>query len=129
MPNCHYHTNDEMKAYQYIDSHYSYDDVLLSGFFSGNKIPGQASIRSMYGHWDQTPFVDEVKVAVETFYDGKTQDADRLITLKDYGVDLVIFSPEEKELGDFNPDNASYLINMYTNQTIQIYAFRDDIQY
>jgi len=84
-------------------------------------VPALTGARTFVGHWAQTlKFKDKFKM-VQTFYDAATSDADRQTMLDTYKITYVIYSPEEAQLGKFDPASASYLQSVFDEGSTKVY--------
>jgi hypothetical protein len=112
---------DEVKAISWLQQNSGDQDVILSSYPTGNRIPALTGRRVVYGHWNLTLDYESKRAHVEHFFASDTADDERLETLNRYRVSLLYFGPEERALGDFNPAQADYLTQVYTNHNVSIY--------
>jgi len=58
------------------------------------------------GHGPETVFLTEKLPRVAAFYQASTSSVDRRALLTDGRIAFVVFGPDERALGDFNPELA-----------------------
>jgi hypothetical protein len=114
-------TNGEVAAMQYLESQVASSDVVLSSLDIGQFVPALTGARSFLGHWAQTlDFYGKQKM-VNDFFQSATSDAERQQILQQYGVDYVVYSPQEKKLGDYDPSSASYLTEAFKQDGVTVF--------
>jgi hypothetical protein len=126
-PGNHYYLRTgEVAGLDYLETQVKSDDVVLASLTIGEFVPALTGARAFLGHWAQTlDFYGKVAL-VNQFFDGATTDADREKILRDYSVDYVFFSQEERNLGDFNPAHAPYLSEVYNQDGVAVYRVNVD---
>jgi len=103
----------EVAALDWLGERIAPDEVVLSSYETGNYLPARARARVFVGHGPETIRFGEKQALVSRFFDAQTGDAWRRYLLEKYGIDYVFWGPEERKLGGFEPDRASYLISLY----------------
>jgi hypothetical protein len=117
---------DTIAAYDYLETQVQSDDVVLSSMNVGQFIPALTGARAYLAHWAQTLDFFGKQERVSIFFNPATDDSQRQAILNEFGVDYVIYTPEEQALGTFNPDSASYLENVFSSGSATVYAVRLD---
>ena len=97
-------------------------DTILCSYWVGNYIPARIGHRVFLGHWDETIDYTQKRGAVETFFQGQTDDSTRLNILREHGIAYLFYGPQERALGDFNPASHPYLVKRFSNDKVSIYA-------
>ena len=64
---------------------------------------------------------EEKRAAAEKFFDAATDDAWRAARLREYRIAYVFWGKAERDLGKFDPENASYLERVFANEQARIY--------
>ena len=123
----YYLRTDEVDALNYLEQQVTGDDVVLASLDIGQFVPALTGARSFLGHWAQTLDFYGKTDSVKAFFSDATADDDRLALLRNYGVDYVIYSPQEAALGDYDPAAASYLDEVYSNDNVRVYAVRQEV--
>jgi hypothetical protein len=103
----------EVRAFEFIAREARADEVVLAGYDSSNALPAWAPVRVVIGHGPESVDLAELRPQVEAFYAGSTADARRVSLLREYNVHYVFWGPEERGLGDWNPETAAYLDAIY----------------
>jgi energy-converting hydrogenase Eha subunit C len=99
----------------------TWDATVLSSFEVGSLIPARIGHRVVLGHGIETKDPEEKQRATARFFAAATSDDERRGLLARYGIAYVFYGPFERELGDFDPAQASYLTQVYTNRNVSIY--------
>jgi len=120
-----YRDAEEVAALDWLGGRVGFDDVVLTTYETGNYLPARVKARVFVGHGPETVRADEKKALVARFFDVTTDDAWRQQLLVQYGVDYVFWGPAERDLGEFDPEEASYLKPVYEAGG---YALFEDVQ-
>ncbi len=105
----------------WLDEHAGLDDVVLAEAATGNRIPAGAGVRVVAGYWSETIDYEVRKAEMVWFFKGGTTDRARVDYLREFGVDFVYYSPTEEQLGNFKPDQATYLTPAFVHGAVTIY--------
>ncbi|KAA3665487.1 MAG: hypothetical protein DWQ04_00370, partial [Chloroflexi bacterium] len=113
---------DEADAAAWLRTNAPQSAIVLGDLQTGNYIAARSGQRVILGHWAET--VDyEIKTTIVTqFFAADTSNTWRLNQLNTYQIDYVWYGPREKKIGAFDPANANYLMPIYANGRITIYA-------
>jgi hypothetical protein len=101
-------SKDENEAVAWLRENAEAEDHVLAGLRVGNAIPGRNGQRVFFGHWAETMYYNEKEQQVSDFFDGMS-DSQRQALLREHGIRYVFHGPDERSLGDFEPEAASYL--------------------
>jgi hypothetical protein len=99
----------------------TWDATVLSSFEVGGLIPARIGHRVVLGHVIETKDPEEKQRAAARFFADTTSDGERQGLLARYGIAYVFYGPFERALGDFDPAQAGYLTQVYTNHNVSIY--------
>ena len=119
--NPYYLRKTEVAALDYLETQVQSDDVVLASLDIGQFVPALTGARSFLGHWAQTLDFYGKEDRVLAFFNSATSDADREAILRQYKVSYVVYSPEEAELGDYDPADASFLTEVYSEGDTTVY--------
>jgi uncharacterized membrane protein len=100
--------------------------VVLASLTIGEFVPALTGARAFLAHWAQTLDFYGKSAMVESFFIGETDDEAREEILREYSVDYVFFSDDERRLGDFDPANAPYLSEAYNQDGVAVYRVNLD---
>jgi hypothetical protein len=101
-----YQPVDRLAAFEWLAHHVQPGQVVLSAFETGNALPAHTPLVAYVGHGPETAFLVEKLPRVAAFYQASTSSVERRALLSDGRIAMVIFGPNERLLGDFNPDLA-----------------------
>lgn len=96
-------------------------EVVLATHATGNVLPVYASVRTFVGHGPETVYADQKLAQVDAFFGTAVNDTWRLDLLKHFEIDYVFFGPNEKAVGDFDPNLVPYLDEIYQNGAVTIF--------
>lgn len=117
---------DTIAAYDYLEAQAQSDTVVLSSLNTGQFVPALTGARAYLAHWAQTLDFFTKRDNVAAFFNSDTDDAQRQAILSEFGVDYVIYTPEEQALGTFDPASVPYLENVFSSGSAAVYAVRLD---
>ncbi len=95
--------------------------VVLASFDTSNVLPAYASVRVLNGHGPESAGGEVLQREVEKFYQTEGSDEERAAMLLSHHIHYVIWGPDERELGSWNPADAAYLKLIYKNENYFIY--------
>ncbi|MDX9893614.1 MAG: hypothetical protein RB292_04375 [Patescibacteria group bacterium] len=114
-----HHQGPLAKAYLYLpsDLHQIYDylasqrsgQVVLASEISSRFVPGFSGQTVYFSHPHETLFYEAKLPLVINFFSTNNQDDYKQSFLYDAGIDFVIYSEYEKQLGEFQPSTKNYL--------------------
>ncbi|MCB0193958.1 MAG: hypothetical protein KDJ65_18550 [Anaerolineae bacterium] len=116
-----FHSRDQLDAFQWLATQ-AQGAVVLSTYETGNLLPAYASVRVFVGHGPETVHSDEKRQLASEFFSERMSDPQREDLLVTYQVRYLYYGPNERELGDFSPDDASYLDQVFINERVQVYT-------
>ena len=108
-------------AEAWLDDHASFEDAVLTTYWTGTFLPARAGVRVYLGHWAETARFEEKREAVSAFFGGDSDDEWRVDLLAEHGIRYLFYGPREAALEGFDPDAASYLVPAYRNELVTIY--------
>lgn len=113
---------DEVNAFLYLAENAHPNDLILTSFETGNSLPAWAPLRVVIGHGPESVGLAELQPRVEAFYQTGTTDVERQAFLQEFGVQYVFWGPSERALGDWNPEQVSYLQKIYDENGYAIFV-------
>jgi hypothetical protein len=117
-----FHSADQLDAVEWLASHARQQDVVLSSLPEGNFVPTRAAIHVVLGLDPETVDFDTKSRQVQSFFSGDASDAERRALLEQYQVRFVLYGPNERALGDFDPQTVTYLQQAAEFNTYLVYA-------
>ncbi len=117
----YYYDRNLLVAAEWLEQHGSYDDGVLAAYSTSTLIPTLADVRVLAGHDTETAWVDERRADLARFFQSSTSDEWRRDLLKRYTMTYVLYGPDERALGGFDPGQASYLKPVFESGEIRLY--------
>ena len=123
-----YRQKNEVMAFKYLAENAQVNDVVLAVYSSSNALPSWAPVRVVVGHGPESVGGSELKPVVEAFFQASTTDVTRKFFLEELDVRFVLWGPEERELGEWQPGEADFLKKIYDDGDYQLFEVkaRDD---
>lgn len=115
-----FNNNLDLEAINWLGENTRSRDIVLSGDDVSRIIVGLISHKIYYSNADQNLYSKEKKINVEGFFNGFT-DQQRIKFLKENDISYLYYGVEERSLGDFDPEGAEYLRNVFDNGRVKIY--------
>lgn len=110
----------EARAADWLRSVVGRDDVVLSSYPVGNRLPARAPLRVVIGHGPETADLDSLLPVVMRFFSTGDDDERRRL-LSEQRVTYVFWGPEERLLGEWDPARFPGLVPAYTEQGYAIF--------
>jgi hypothetical protein len=117
---------DEIAAVDWAGAHLPAGSVLLAAYRTGSFIPSRTDLRTVVGHWAETPNFTERSKLLREFFSRPAEDAAwRTAYLADERVDYVFYGPHERALGDYDPGGETPpATRVFANDRVAIYRVR-----
>jgi hypothetical protein len=116
-----YIPNAEVLCFNFISQNITKNEVFLASYNTSNPLPAWAPVRVVSGLGTESANAAELDKDVLEFYQPNTSDQNRITLLKNLKVNDLIWGPEERKLGSWNPGNSSYLTKLYDQQNYAVY--------
>lgn len=104
-----FYPSNEVALFDSLDARARPGEVVLAAFKTGNALPAWVPLRVVIGHGPESADLATLRPQVEAFYQVQTSDDERLKFLQAFHVRYVIWGPDERSLGAWNPQHAPYL--------------------
>jgi len=104
---------DQTRIFEYLELNARKDQVVLAGYETGNVLPAWTPQYVAIGHGPESVHFAEISRRVADIFDGHSTEENRLSFLEDLSVDFVVWGPAERELGNWNPEQARYLKKVF----------------
>ncbi len=95
--------------------------AVLASFRTGNSLPAWAPVSVLIGHGPESIRLSAVKPQVEAFFNRNTNDENRLALIERFDIQFVIWGPDERSLGGWDPGSAGYLQPFAEDGEYQVY--------
>ncbi|MBU4579746.1 hypothetical protein KKB43_01890 [Patescibacteria group bacterium] len=125
----YYLPKENIEAMKWLKQNTPNNGIILASFHNSNVIPCFANRMVYAGHGPMTINYAEKLIEVENFYSGKYSPDEAFNFLKNKKISYVFYSETEKKSEDgkqldyFNPEDYSFLKNVYQNKDASIYKF------
>jgi len=121
-----FHPADRLAAIHWLERHTAPADTVLASLESGRFIPALSGHRTFIGHWCETTDFDTKARELATFFDFATSDGWRRSFLERYNIAFLLYGPEEKALGGFDPEGAPYFAECYRQGRYAVYRVKGE---
>lgn len=111
----------EVNAFLALSEQAQTGELVLTSFDTGNVLPVWAPVRVIIGHGPESVGLSVLQPRVEAFFRSTTSDADRQALLEEFGVKYVFWGPLERAVGDWSPQQAGFLQEIYQENGYSIF--------
>ncbi|HEX5414455.1 MAG TPA: hypothetical protein VFZ25_02240 [Chloroflexota bacterium] len=115
----------DVAALNWLDGNAGQSEVVLSSMPIGIYVPGLTGAHAVIAHGADTLDFARKRAMVAQFYNSDTSDSARRQILRELRVRYVFDGPAERQLGTFDPREASYLQLVFSAANTQVYRVRD----
>jgi hypothetical protein len=116
-----YQPSSKIAAYQYLADEAEKYSVVLGSYNTGNSLPAWAPVRVVIGHGPESVNLAALQPQVNGIFSTTTADSQRLTFLREQDVQYLFYGPDERALGDWNPESSSFLDGIYSQDGYTIY--------
>lgn len=120
----YYLTVGDVEALDWLQANSNHSDVVLSSQTTGQYVPSIAGDNAFLAHWAMTLNYYHKRDLVRMFYSGSESDVRRREVAERYDIRYVIYGPEERALGDYDPRFTSWLTQVYSNGDVSVYQIK-----
>jgi hypothetical protein len=99
----------EVQAFETLANLATSGPVVLAAYSTGNALPAWAPVRVVIGHGPESSNLADLQGKVRAFYTTSMPEKQRLELLHAMDVAYIIWGPNERALGDWDPARAAYL--------------------
>jgi|GEM_PF-1074647 len=112
----------EYESLKWLQENSGPEDIVLSGHTDGFIIPAFTARRVYIGHDLQTANFYDKRPQMEKFFADNENLEEKKEWLIENRIDYVYYAAEEKGLGDFDPYNAAFLEEKFSNELVSIFV-------
>ncbi len=112
----------ESQALDWLETNGGETKIVLTSAETGNYLAAQVGNPVVLGHWAETVDFGTRRLETEKFFAADTNDEWRQEFLSGYGVSYVWYGPQERRLGDFEPEKAVFLYPVYQGEQIIVFS-------
>ncbi len=118
-----YLKKDQVLAYRYFQDVEYQDQIVLGAYQTGNSLPAFVPVRVLVGHGPESYQGKEYLSSISQFFNSETEMNYRLGYLADNKIDYIFWGPEERLIGEWDPNLSDYLVQVYSWNNYQIFRF------
>jgi uncharacterized membrane protein len=111
----------ETAAFQWLETNAHPDDVILSSFEVGHFLPGFTGSRAFLSNAVMTMDFFHKYDLVRAFYGGEMTDDERSQFLQNYRVRYIFHGPNERRLGEFDPETSHLFRKVFEKGETRVY--------
>ncbi len=111
----------EVDVYHFLGQVASDRPVILSSFEIGNNIPAWIPATVVLGHGAESIERERIDEDLEKLYSLQISDQEQKAIIDFYGIDYLIWGPTDSNLREWNPEQATWLKEIYDNGEFSIY--------
>lgn len=112
---------DQAIAFKWLQDNVEPGSTVLAAYETSNALPAWAPVIVPIGHGPESINGEELKQQVKAVYGSTVSTDERLAWLTDQEVSYLYYGPIEQALGDWNPQEDEYILEVYRSQTVSIY--------
>jgi hypothetical protein len=117
---------DEVQGFAWLREHAQSNDLVLTTFDqngkgSGGRVVAATGLRVFIGHWIETAHFEDKMNQIKQLYDVSTTDDWRREFLNETQTTYVWYDESARQLGKWNPADATYLKPVFTSSGVVIY--------
>lgn len=120
----YYLSHDELDALEWLRIHAAPNSVVLASLMTGQYVPALTGQQVFLAHWAQTvDYYAKDELVREVFSDA-TSDERREAILREYEVSYLLYGPNERALGDYQPARSLFLGLVYSTPLMAVYQIQ-----
>jgi hypothetical protein len=98
--------------------------IVLASYETSNPLPAWAAVRTITGHGPESVNSKELRKRVKCFFDRACTNLDRTTLIFEMGIKYVIWGPNERRSGTWDPRGAPFLEPIYNDSDYWIFAVK-----
>jgi hypothetical protein len=116
-----YYDRNLLAAIQWLEQHASYEDGVLAAHPTSTLIPTLADVRVLAGHDTETAWANDRRAELTQFFQRDTPDMWRRDLLRRFTVTYVLYGPNERALGGYDPTQSPFLQEVFSAGEVELY--------
>lgn len=112
---------NEVRAFRFFSDRVRPGVAVLASYDTSTVLPAFAPVRVPIGHGPESLGLKTILPTVEAFWSGRLNEMEQVAFLKHGGYEYIFWGPLEQVPGGWNPANAKYLEEVYSEGGCHIY--------
>ena len=114
-----------LEVYRWLHQNSRPREVVLASGGHCNRIPHYSHNTTFAGYgFNTVDYVNKIKI-IETFFNKDTSDSFRRELLREYHVRFLLWSQEEKALGEYRPECSNLFTQRFANDEVIVYEVKE----
>lgn len=118
----------EVNAYAFLAENAPAFSTVLTSYKNGNSLPAWSPMRVVIGHGPESVDLAALQPQVEAFFASPSNDSGKIEFLTQFGVGYILFGPDEKKQGAWDPAKSTFLREVYAQDGYAIYQVENSPQ-
>ncbi len=117
---------NEVMAFKFLSKNANSGDVVLATYSSSNALPAWASVHVIVGQGPESVGGSDLTPKVNSFFYKDVSEQERIIFLQEMGIDFVLWGPDERKHGGWDPNEAEYLVKVFQNSEFNLFLVANE---
>jgi hypothetical protein len=114
-------SSKELEAIQVIQSPEFIDNHVLASFDESNRLAAWAPVFLLTGLGPESTNLKDISPQIDRFFQNRMTKVEEAAFLDKYGIDCVIYGPEEQKLGLWEGETRPFLTRIFANGVYEIF--------
>ena len=114
-------SSKELEAIQVIQSPEFIDNHVLASFDESNRLAAWAPVFLLTGLGPESTNLKDISPQIDRFFQNRMTKVEEAAFLDKYGIDYVIYGPEEQKLGLWEGETRPFLTRIFANGVYEIF--------
>jgi len=114
-------SKDLEDVFNWMDKNLPINGTVLASREIGSFIPARTGLKTYIGHVAETVNKHKKLNLFKQFMSKSTEDQSRIDLLTKNRIDYFLYTDFERKIGDFNPDEAKFLKEIYRSDSVVLY--------
>ena len=111
----------QVDVFEYLFKTGAKDDLALAAYAASNALPAWAPLRVAIGHGPESANLAAQTAKVTAVYSERTPDAERRALLRQLEVRFILWGPQERALGGWNPRRDADLLPVFKSGEYELF--------
>lgn len=120
-----YMDTEKSTIFEEFNSFQQKDSIVLASYENSNQIPSWSPVFTLIGHGPESANLGELKQRIRAFYNVSSTEESRQALLNEFNIHYLIYGPEERKLGDWDPNSFSGLEVIFSQGNYQVFQIEE----